>query len=273
MTFEEFKELALNPPYIEQKCVYRVDVYRIINDINATADITEQEVRLCQSFMYTDWNDVQFMLPRFIHKEYLNRNLYALYVYQLPLNKDVSDHLYQRLWVYDRQGNLNAQSLCSTLIEDLDTSFAKFRGRSAESIRFKPGDIVEVLDRESNITRLGVVIKQPPTIEQCLEMRNEVERACLAEGITAAETDSNYWLYSTDDCYCVVYAPDTAVAFPHTTDVFTPTHPISDELRNRFAANYHQAVETHQNKIETNKITQQTTGDRLREIHRLVDLL
>lgn len=256
MTFEDFKELALNPPYIDQKSVYRVDVYRVIKNITDANDLVEHEVKLCQSFMYNDRNDVQFLLPRFIHQEYLNQNLYALYIYQCPVNKDVSNNLYQRLWVYDRKGNLNAQSMCSTLIEDLDKSFAKFRGRSAESIRFKPGDIVEVFDRESDIVRLGVVIKQPPTIEQCWEMRNEVERACITEEIDAAHTDSNYWLYAIDDCYCVMYEPDSALSYPHTTDVFAITHPISDEFRNRFAEYYLHAIETHRNEIKTNKITE-----------------
>lgn len=62
MTFEDFKELALNPPYIEEESVYRVDVYRIIKHINDTENVVGHEVRLCQSFMYTDMHDVQFSL-------------------------------------------------------------------------------------------------------------------------------------------------------------------------------------------------------------------
>ena len=273
MTFEEFKKLALNPPYIEQESVYRVDVHRFVNRREDATDVMEFEVKLCQSFMYTDRQTVQRMLPRFIHKEYLNQQLYALYIYQLPVNKDVSNNLYQRLWVYDRNGNLNAQSMSTTLIEDLDTSAAKFRGREAESIRFRPGDIVEVYDRDNSIVRLGVVVKQPPTIHQCWGMREEVERACIAEGIGTENTDANYWLYAADDCYCIMFISDSALSYPHTIDVFTPMYPISDKLRNRFEEDYHSAIETHESEIATNKITEETSIERLQEIRRRVDLL
>ncbi len=30
MTFEEFKGLALNPPFSEERSVYRIDVFRIV---------------------------------------------------------------------------------------------------------------------------------------------------------------------------------------------------------------------------------------------------
>lgn len=273
MTFEEFKKLALNPPYIEQESVYRVDVHRFVNRREDATDVMKFEVKLCQSFMYADRQTVQRLLPRFIHKEYLNQQLYALYIYQLPVNKDVSNNLYQRLWVYNRNGNLNAQSMSTTLIEDLDTSAAKFRGRGADSILFKPGDIVEVYDRDNSIVRLGVVVKQPPTIHQCWEMMKEVERACIAEGIGTENTDANYWLYAADDCYCIMFSSDSALSYPLTTDVFAPMYPVSDKLCYRFEEYFHQAIETHKSEILTNKITKDTSVERIQEIRHRIDLL
>ena len=182
------------------------------------------------------------MLPRFIHKEYLIEQLYALYIYELPINCDISCDQYQRLWVYDRTGNLNAQSVCAAMIKELDHTSARFRGRYAESIRFKPGDIVEVYDRDKKQVRLGVVVKQPPTIEQCWEMRKAVEKACIAESIGIENTDDNYWHYTLDDCYCVVYGPDSRISYPHTTDVLPLMYPVSDALRQHFAECYHLAI-------------------------------
>lgn len=242
MTFEEFKALALNPPYIDRQCVYRVDMHRYTNRLKDAKDVTEFEVKLCQSIMYADWRRVRFMLPRFIHKEYLNEQLYALYIYELPINCDISCDQYQRLWVYDRTGNLNAQSVCAAMIKELDHTSARFRGRYAESIRFKPGDIVEVYDRDKKQVRLGVVVKQPPTIEQCWEMRKAVEKACIAESIGIENTDDNYWHYTLDDCYCVVYGPDSRISYPHTTDVLPLMYPVSDALRQHFAECYHLAI-------------------------------
>lgn len=272
MTFNEFKALALNPPYIDGKSVYRVDIHRYVKQIKDAKDVTEFEVKLCQSFMYTEWPRVQKMISRFLHEERYNENLYALYVYQLPVNCDVSRDQYQRLWVYDRKGNLNSRSMCSALIEELSHQSAKFRGHDSASIKFKPGDIIEVYDREKNQVRLGVVVKKPPTIEQCWKMREEVEKACIAEGIGVENTDDNYWLYATDDCYCVVYGPDCELSYPRTTDVFVPTHPISDRSRHYFDTCYQLAMAKYPKHITRNKITEETTIEKIQEIRRLIDL-
>lgn len=272
MTFEEFKALALNPPYIDRHCVYRVDMHRYVKRFKDAKDVTEFEVRLCQSFMYDDWQGVQKRIPYFIHGERYNEQLYALYIYELPLNCDVSIGQYQRLWVYERNGNLNTQSICSTLFEDLDCQCAKFRGHDVGSIRFNPGDVVEVYDRENNQVRLGIVIKQPPTIEQCWEMRKHVEKACIAEGISPDKTDDNYWLYAIDDCFCVAFGPDSELSYPRSIDVFTPMYPISNCLNQYFDTCYQLALAKHNGIITSNKITEETIISRLREIQRLIDL-
>lgn len=114
MTFDEFKALALNPPYIDRQCVYRVDMHRYTNRLKDAKDVTEFEVKLCQSIMYADWRRVRFMLPRFIHKEYLNEQLYALYIYELPINCDISCDQYQRLWSMTVQ-EISTRSQCVLL--------------------------------------------------------------------------------------------------------------------------------------------------------------
>lgn len=272
MTFEEFKAFALNPPYIDRHCVYRVDMHRYVKRFKDAKDVTEFEVRLCQSFMYDDWQSVQKRIPYFIHGERYNEQLYALYIYELPLNCDVSSGQYRQLWVYERNGNLNARSMCSTLLEDLDCQCAKFRGHDFSSIRFKPGNIVEVYNRETNQVRLGVVVKQPPTIEQCWDMRKEVEKACIADGMSPDKTDDNYWLYAIDDCYCVAFGPERELTYPRTTDVFAPMYRITNNLRLHFDKCCNLALEKNQDEINDCKITVETTIERLREICRFIDL-
>lgn len=271
MTFDEFKSLALKPPYDDSHCVYRVDIHRYVKPFKNAKDVTCFEVKLCQSFMYTDIESVRKRIPYYIHSERYNKQLYTVYIYELPLNCDVSDGQYQRLWVYGRNGILIAQSMCSTLLESLDCQYAKFRGHDSKGIRFNPGDIVEVYDRENNQVRLGVVIKQPPTIEQCWDMRNEVAKACVAEGISTDKTDDNYWLYAIDDCYCVSFGPDYELTYPHSTDVFTPMYPITDNMRLKFDDLYHYALETHCDEINDSKITVKTTIERLNRFKRIID--
>ena len=155
MTFEEFKKLALEPPYIEQESVYRVDVHSYIKSAQERAvNGTQFEVRCNQSFVFSDMSSAQYKLGQIIGDEKLKDKLYAVYIYQLPIGKDISNDLYQRLWVYDRLGNLNGQSHCTSILEDLEHPSAKFRGHEVESIRFTPGDIVEVYDRDVSYKHL-----------------------------------------------------------------------------------------------------------------------
>ena len=92
MTFEKFKALAQNPPYPEGKSVYRIDVHRFKHQPHSDSYPTKFEVVMTESFIYPDFDTVQFMLRRFVGKEYMNQQLYALYVYELPYNADISDN-------------------------------------------------------------------------------------------------------------------------------------------------------------------------------------
>ena len=269
MTFEEFKKLALNPPYIEQESVYRVDAHcHIKSSKEREPDWTQFEVRCTKSFVYTDLNSAQCKLKQIIEDEELKDKLYAVYIYQLPIGKDISNDLYQRLWVYDRLGNLNGLSHCTTILEDLNHPSAKFRGHEAYSIRLKPGDIVEVYDRESDIVSLATVIKCPMTVEQCWKERDFIKMSCIVDGLGADATDDNYWWYADSDCYEVINGPDyeNNRFNPRAYDVFTPSLPVTSAIRQRLDDYFHLAMES----IDKMNENRQKIMDR---IHRLVDLL
>ncbi len=269
MTFEEFNKLALNPPYIEQKSVYRVDVHcHIKSSKEREPDWTQFEVRRTQSFVYTDFNSAQCKLKQIIGDEELIDTLYAVYIYQLPIGKDISNDLYQRLWVYDRLGNLNGLSHCTTILEDLNHSSAKFRGHEIASIHFNPGDIVEVYDRELGVVHLATVIKGPMTVEQCWKERDFIKMSCIVDGLGAEATDDNYWLYADSDCYEVINGPDyeNNRLKTYTFDVFAPSLPVSPDIRQRFDEYFHLALES----IDKMNENRQKAMSR---IHRLVDLL
>ena len=269
MTFEEFGKLAMNPPYIEQESVYRVDVHcHTKSSKERQPDWTQFEVRRTQSFVYTDLNSAECKLKQIIEDEELKDKLYAVYIYQLPIGKDISNDLYQRLWVYDRLGNLNGQSRCTTILEDFNYSSAKFRGHVAYSIRFEPGDIVEVYDRENGMVSLATVIKCPMTVEQCWKERDFIKMSCIVDGLGADATDDNYWLYADSDCYEVINGPDyeNNRLNSRTYDVFTPSLPVTIAIRQRFDDYFHFAMKS----IDKMNENRQKIMDR---IHRLVDLL
>lgn len=210
-------------------------------------------------------SSAQCKLKQIIEDEELKDKLYAVYIYQLPFGKDISNDLYQRLWVYDRFGNLNGQSRCTEIIEDLSHQSAKFRGHEVDSIRFAQGDIVEVYDRENGIVSLATVISRPMTVELCWEERDFVKISCIVEGLGAEATDDNYWLYADSDCYMVINGSDyeTNRLNPRTFDVFAPSLPISTDIRQRFDDYYCLAMES----IDKMNENWQKAMDR---IHRLV---
>lgn len=272
MTLDEFKAFAQNPPYREGKSVYRIYVHRFKHKPQAGSYPTKFEVVNTQSFIYPDFDSVQFMIRRFVSREYMNQQLYALYVYELPYNADISNNLYRRVWVYDRHGQLVSQSVCSTLIEDLNTPFAKFRGRDEA---FKPRDVVEVYDRDKGLVTIGVVVRSPRTTEQCWEVRKIIEKVCIKEGVGAEHTDDNYWLYGDEDCYCVVTGPDFKHqhSFPRATDVLPLSTPLPLHVREQYDTYFHLAMKYHQQEINVREITEQTVSNHLSELNDLLNLL
>lgn len=82
-----------------------------------------------------------------------NTSVYAIYLYELPGDKDVANDQFQRVWSYDRFGCLISQSYATEVIDDIDHASAKYKGRGKESIEFKPGEILFLLDSE----KLGCV--------------------------------------------------------------------------------------------------------------------
>lgn len=232
MKFEEFREFALNPQYPDDRVIYRLDLHYVEN--KGTSE-TEFNVSKRHSFLYPDLKAVGFMLNRFITKEIFNKNLYAVYVYELPFNKNIENDLYRKLWVYDKLGNLISQSVCSALVEDLDSHHAKFRGRLSEQIAFEPGDIVEIYNHKKEKVELAIVVESPLTIEQCWLIRESIKQECIKEGLLADKVDENYYLYDSDDNYLVLTIDGFQKGI-RPTDVFPSSVFVSDELRKRFVS-------------------------------------
>ena len=285
MTFEEFEKLALNPPYNYEPSVYRVDVFRIQGTDNGKSCLTiypEEDLRECFSRIdYTceksDENEPEyypeykvckaqsFLMPTFedakrlIHSEEIfnddYRPIYCIHIYELPFGKDVISDLCKREWVFDCKGNLLEQSVCSSLMEYLDKPEGHFRGRPKDSIRFKPGDIVEVHDKGNGVVSLAIVLALCNDIESCWSEYQKVIGSCKEEGLSEENADNNYWLYACDDCYYVGYDSELeyGTSFPCTTDVFAPRFPIPENLKKQLFDCYNNTlVSSYKNVVENN---------------------
>lgn len=80
---------------------------------------------------------------------------------------------YETIRIYDRNGDLIDQTLtkCRTDICE------RFYGRRPEEIRFKPGDIVEVLNRDGEIS-LAFVAVLPPSVEKAARCTLDTSDDC-----------------------------------------------------------------------------------------------
>ncbi|PWL62653.1 MAG: hypothetical protein DBY35_02625 [Bacteroidales bacterium] len=235
MTFEEFKKLALNPPFTNEPSVYRMDVFRIVEPDMDGDYYPKFGVRKRESFILPSFEEAkQFITTKEISK-YDGAPIYCIHIYELPFGKDVIHTCCKRKWVFDGDGNLLEQSVCSSLFEDLDNPGGHFWGRSKDYIRFKPGDIVEVHDVENMEARLGIVLGLYNDIESCWSEYQKVAESCKEEGLSEENADDNYWLYACNDCYYVGYDSELeyGTSFPRTTDVFAPRFTIPDNLRQR----------------------------------------
>ncbi len=248
MTYEEFKALAMNPPYNYEPVVYRIDVFRIQEPDNGKSRVTicaEYKVCKSQSFIMPTFEDAE----AFIKSDQLSvdddRPIYCIHIYELPFGKDVISDMCKREWVFDGECNLVNQSACSSLIEDFDNPEGHFWGRPEESIRFKRGDIVEVHDRQNGIVRLAVIVSLHNDIDTCWRDYQDTVRLCEIEGVGVEFADENYCVNALDDYYEVVDdSGEHNLSDAYTTDVFAPRVPISAQLKTHLNKCYSIAI-TH----------------------------
>lgn len=163
---------------------------------------------------------------------------YSITEHQLDMDSHWED--IQSVHTYTAEGKPNDENLLDRQCE------RHFKGRTPDKIRFKPGDIVEVItDRQAE---LCVVEHAQPSVEdyarywqRCLE---EYRKMCEEKGVECKEeeyTDKQvpfHWDYS-DDCYVMLSLGEGDSHFhPESTEVFRPTKPVPKSLKDKLRAKY-----------------------------------
>ena len=187
-------------------------------------------------------NSVHKMHP--VDDDYID--LYAYVVIEIPLREEVNvDVLDQNLsfrtylpdgtlWGKNDYGNFMSKRAVG---EDFNYWGRRnqFWGRKPEEIRFKPGDIVEVLGCPGNdywgndTVNLAIVVKTPPTIAEVEEMRKRYfaihSGSDLCDHALSIEFD-----YSLDT-YEVIPCALGGIDHAPTICVFEPTKKVSSKRR------------------------------------------
>lgn len=119
------------------------------------------------------------------------------------------------VWLFDRNNQL------------LDYSVGgRYFGRTPERIRFKKGDIVEVItdQRVDSYISLGVIVDTPPTVEDCWQLFNESIR-----------TGNDYTPKANhDDCYLIADTPGGNPKMVQSVSLLPTRFPIDDSLEAHF---------------------------------------
>ena len=120
---------------------------------------------------------------------------------------------------FNADGDLNDRSMMDTR--------RKFHGRPQELIRFKKGDIVEVVDDYR--IELCIVAAQPPTIQVFEEIKVRAEADMRKRGVA----DYIYEMDDGDDQYMVYPVNGDYHLHVRSEMVFPPTKKVSNRLRQK----------------------------------------
>lgn len=241
MTFEEFKQLAIHPPQKQEKTIFHI----------TTVDIdTEQSnypafsVNKYGSHAYAEsLESAELLVHQFAEGI---ENLYCIYVTEYPMCERLcfgGNYVSQR--VYGPDGTLIEQHLFCDFFTDERDKFRHYRGRLPEQIRFKEGDIVEVLQGDE--VTLQVIVGVPPTVEWCYRYALRGLDTKYNPGKTDAEREQwafedGYMLDITDDSYTVIDGPDYDYhSHPDALCIFAPRFPIPANVEQALKG-YYEAV-------------------------------
>ena len=215
LTFDQFKALADRQPSLEGNWVYRLTHSTLWDDYEYP------EFRIHNiSYMFLSFVDAEnYMREQLIPKNERD-GTYRFLIEQVPIGEVES--LIGTVWLYDKNGNLVETS--PTLSKG-GFAYSSFFGRSKERIRFKEGDIVEVVDRDT--VHLAIVGAEGPTVEWFwgLYQRSMLERNKFGKGYYGADMS--------DDCYYLIDAPGCH-AHQHVTTLMAPGLPVPQDIREYF---------------------------------------
>lgn len=241
MTFEEFKKLAANPPKREEDTIFELIQYDVKplperrRNHYPKFDVWESRIGYAKNLEAAETlikNAIEAALK-------CNTEIYCFHIKEFPIGKVISDGLGVSCRLYDGNGNFLDRTYCSDLDRDFNTEYGRFRGRIAETQRFKTGDIVEVLDGDH--VRLAIAMASVISPEWCWEHRESIKTVGGRES-TEEEVDRFYIWDSSDDQITVIDGPDFA-SHEHVSPLFIMPlrYSLSKKLRERYEK-YYQSV-------------------------------
>lgn len=249
MTFEEFKELAMNPPKRDEETIFEVIEYDV-KDLpeRKRSHYPKFDVRHYRVGISHTLSEAEVLMHKAIERAKLyNDEIYCFHIKEYPLGEllSVAWDDYGESWrLYDSNGRFLDKTYCSALERNHRTEYGRYRGRPEELFRFKAGDIVEVLDGDE--VRLAVATGSGRSIEWHWELWQRIRKR---EGLlynqdekhkmTDEEVEEQYFPDSSDDQTPVIDGPSYATHdHVHTLNIMPLRYKLSKRLRKRYEDYY-----------------------------------
>lgn len=228
LSFDEFGRLAANIPKRAGRTVHSLIEIDIIDDSDETLSVyPEFRISRCCKGIFSSMAKAEAALQSCVSNN--ETDIYCFKIYELPLDcpSDFGSPDYPyciREYLYGPKGEMLEHTTCSSLNEDIGTAYGHYLGKPKSQLRFKKGDIVEVIGEDT--ISLAIVSHDPVDTRRCYELyrraRNETKHRC-------------YILDYSDDQVAVVDGPEYG-NHSHTQlcDIMAPRFPIPEELRRKY---------------------------------------
>ncbi len=249
ITHEEFMKYAENPPSFDGETFFNLQVITI--DRRYRRRYPKYRVdQLYEAYFKTLAEAEEFMRSNRTGKAECDEQIYCYKVYEYPYSRMLCGFDVVSCRVYDELGTLLDQTRCAGAFGNKHL-YSNFFGRPDDQVRFKGGDIVEVLCGDD--VRLAVVYYPPSSPEQVWEAfsrkREKFKRHLMERHIKSGGKEENFELYEHDDYfdghdyyddqYMVL---DTVKRHDHdhilSVNVFKPRFRVSAKMRQRLEYTY-----------------------------------
>lgn len=247
---KEFYRLAENPPQADMPSIFTLKVWEYRDDRAyyryAPKSHTWSFSVYNYSSAYSSFEKAFDAMRRFIAKDGAFNEIHHFEITRKPIDVALGKDIHIGWWLYDARGNELTKSICSCFTHDesLGLPMANF-GRKPEELRFKVGEIVEVLAEDR--CWLGVVNDLPLFVDDAYRRyeRSILKYECLPE----EGYDSDYFYDEMSDFQFVITPWNGSDEQYSQATLFKPTFPISEKAKTqltgmfeRWKANVDRAV-------------------------------
>lgn len=249
LTKEQFLYLADNRPEITVESIYQLQVYEIRSKFVGCSpkfpDCYERKTpegnwTLPLKYMGIGFFSTFEEAETALHRCHITDTNHSAIIRRMPIDRYLGAE-WLEWWLYDGKGQLIDRSVCTPFFDQQHEYISgRYMGRREGSLRFKKGDIVEVMDdRNPGQVYLGIVRSVPRSPEQMWSAHNlwrnykRLERNTLSQPISKI-SEGFYHIDASHDKYFIRDLGSKWIRGEEPYKVFPPTLPIPEEVKKTF---------------------------------------